>query len=68
MFQFIPKVLNGVVVRALCTPVKFLHIKLESYFFFLFLIEVGGHHTVETRKDISGKFEVHLHLKYYIHK
>ena len=59
MFQFIPKALNGVVVRALCKPVKFIHIKLENYLFFLFiyffLTEVGGHHTAERRKDISGK-------------
>ena len=37
-------------------------------FYFIFLTEVGGHHTAERRKDISGKLGAHHHLKYYINK
>ena len=32
-FQFIPKVFDGVEVRALCMPVKFFHTDLDKPFF-----------------------------------
>ena len=34
MFQFIPKVFDGVEVRALCMPGKFLHTDLDKMFLY----------------------------------
>ena len=39
VFQFIPKLVNGVEVRALCRPVKFFHTDLDKPFLY-------GHHFV----------------------
>jgi hypothetical protein len=36
-FQFIPKVFDGVEVRALCRPVKFFHTNLNQSFLYGFV-------------------------------
>ena len=33
-FQFIPKMFDGVEVRALCRPVKFFHTDLDKFFLY----------------------------------
>ena len=48
-FQFIPKALEGVEVRALCRPVRFFHTKLGKHFY-MELACTQGHCHVERGK------------------
>ena len=53
VFQFIPKVFDGVEVRVLCRPVKFFHTDLDKPFLHVPRFVHGGHCHDETGKGLS---------------
>ncbi len=69
-FQFIPKVFDGVEVRALCRPVKFFHNQTGKKISLQTWLCAQGHFCVETEKGlprtVATKLEAHYCLKYYI--
>jgi hypothetical protein len=68
-FQFIPKVFDGVEVRALCRPVKFLHTDLNKPFLYGHRFVHGGDYaetgkglpqTVATKLEAQNCLECHF--------
>ena len=62
-FQFIPKVFDGVEVRALCRPVKLFHTDLNKPFLY------GLHQTVATKLEAQNRLDsiVCCSVKIYLH-
>ena len=56
MFQFIPKVFDGVEVRALCRPVKFFHMDLDKPFLYEPCFVHGGIVMLKQERAFSKLF------------